>query len=89
MERINQPNNVRAKVLYKLIKQGNVSIIDFPYLSGFRTRVSELLLRFEIQLTNINKKGTNEFGRTFVYVEHHLDFNQVEKAIEVYNTINK
>lgn len=89
MESLATPKNVRAKVLFKLIKQGKVSIEDFPYLSGFRTRVSEISLRYEIQMTAINKNGKNEFGRTFTYVEHHLDVSEVDKAIQVYNTINK
>ncbi|MFH6944653.1 hypothetical protein [Flavobacterium sp. FlaQc-50] len=89
MVNLTQPNNVQAAVLYTLIQKGKVSIEDFPHLSGFRTRVSEINLQHEISMQSFNKKGKNQFGRIITYVEHHIDPTEVEKAIQVYKTINK
>lgn len=34
-----KPKTNKAEILYTLIESGEVSIMDFPYLSSFRTRV--------------------------------------------------
>lgn len=86
---LSHPKNCKAQVLYTLIKKGKVSIEDFPYLSGFRTRVSEIVNQHSLFLSNTNVTGTNQFGRTITYVEHKIDPNQLDTAIQIYNTINK
>lgn len=40
---LSNPTTNKAEILYTLITNGSVSIKDFPYLSGFRTRISELV----------------------------------------------
>ena len=37
---IRKPRTNIQEVLFEMISSGEVSIMDFPYLSGFRTRVS-------------------------------------------------
>jgi hypothetical protein len=37
-----KPKNTKAEILLTAIENGSVSIMDFPYLSGFRTRISEI-----------------------------------------------
>lgn len=83
-----QPKNNRQEVLLTLIKNGKVSIEDYPYLSGFRTRVSELVLYYGLILNTKPVKSTNKFGRTITFAEHHLEEVNIEKAIAIYNTIN-
>ena len=47
------PTTSTQEVLLTLILQGSVSIFDFPYLSGFRTRVSNLCLNYGLNLERI------------------------------------
>jgi len=89
MSLLPHPKNNRQEVLLTLIKNGKVSIEDFPYLSGFRTRVSELILKFGLVLNTKQVKSTNKFGRTITFAEHHLEEIHIEKAITIYNKINQ
>ena len=83
-----RPLTNNQEVLHVLITQGHVSIFDFPYLSGFRTRVSNLKLKFGIDLETIKNRRCNKFGNAYTYHIHRL-VNK-EKAVEVYKkmTIN-
>lgn len=85
MAQLPEPGSNRQEVLYTLIKNGKVSIQDFPKLSGFRTRVSELRLDFGLILEPISAKGKNKFGRTITFIEHHLLEDHIEDAIAIYN----
>lgn len=53
------PKTTEQEILLHLIENGKVSIFDFPYLSGFRTRISNLKAKFvpieSSKLTSINK----------------------------------
>ena len=82
-----QPTNNNQEILYHLIKYGAVDIFDFPYLSGFRTRVSNLKLNYGVEMFEMNKYHTNKFGRKITYVRHYL--SDKEKAIEIYNNMTK
>ena len=39
---MNTPQTTEQEILLHLIENGSVSIFDFPYLSGFRTRISNV-----------------------------------------------
>lgn len=82
------PKNTRAGVLYVLIKKGNVSLKDFPYLAGFRTRISEIVLKYEVNLFHVTRTDVNSFGRPYQYKDHLLPPEERDKAIEVYKKIN-
>ena len=73
------------EILYTLIKQGHVSIFDFPYLSGFRTRVSELRLEHNLEIESINLNRCNKFGNHYSYKLHRL--KDREQAIELYKKL--
>ena len=60
------------EILYTLITQGYVSLFDFPYLAGFRTRVSELVNKHGIPLQTIKDKRHNKFGNAYTYHIHRL-----------------
>lgn len=79
------PTTNTQEVLYTLIEQGHVSIFDFPYLSGFRTRVSELKRKHNVPINTISATRCNKFGNKYSYAIHKL-LNK-EKAIEVYNRL--
>lgn len=83
------PKTNLAEILLTLILQGNVSIFDFPYLSGYRTRLSELQLKHFLPLDRQLKEKQNKFKNTYQYAIHYLSENNKEKAIELYNKINK
>lgn len=82
-----QPKTNKQEVLYTLIEKGSVSIMDYPYLSSFRTRISEL--RNDIKLQSENVLKFNKFGNHYTYVKHKLSVNDRQKAIELYNQLKK
>ena len=83
------PTTNTEEVLLTLILQGSVSIFDFPYLSGFRTRVSNLSLVHGLKLERILDKRTNKFGNSYSYAIHKLPEEEKENAINLYKKINK
>ena len=82
------PKTSKAEVLYTLIKEGSVSIMRFPHLSGFRTRISEITSKHGIPLSNKRSIGKNKFGNSFNYVEHILPEDYKDQAVELYKSIN-
>lgn len=82
------PRNTTARILYALILKRKVSLVDFPTLAGFRTRISELSLEYNVKLFHEFKKGVNMFGNSFHYKVHFLPDEEVQHAIDVYNRIN-
>lgn len=82
------PRTSEQEVLLTLITQGHVSIFDFSYLSGFRTRVSQLQTVHGLFLERILDKRTNKFGNTYSYAIHRLPSSEKEKAINLYNKLN-
>jgi len=82
------PRTSEQEVLLTLITQGHVSIFDFSYLSGFRTRVSQLQTVHGLFLERITDKRCNKFGNTYTYAIHKLPESEKEKAIALYNKLN-
>ena len=78
------PKTSIQEVLLTLITQEHVSIFDFPYLSGFRTRVSEIQNVYKIELERLLDKRCNKFGNTYTYAIHKLPDTSKEKCVEVY-----
>ena len=83
------PTTSTEEVLLTLILQGYVSIFDFPYLSGFRTRVSNLQLVHGLKLNRVLSNRNNKFGNSFSYAIHHLPLEEKDKAIALYKKLNK
>ncbi len=81
------PKTTIQEVLYTIIKKGHVSIFDFPYLSGFRTRVSDLNLKHNLNLERITSVRNNKFGNPYTYAIHKITDKQ--KAIELYKSLTK
>lgn len=82
------PKTNEQEVLLTLIIQGHVSIFDFPYLSGFRTRVSNIKKNRGLELERIFDKRCNKFGNEYVYIIHKLLDSNKKKAIEIYKKIS-
>jgi len=83
------PKSNIQEVLLTLILQGSVSIFDFPTLSGFRTRVSNLGKKYNLKLETQMIKRNNKFGNPYRYALHKLPADEKEKAIEIYNKMVK
>jgi hypothetical protein len=86
---LSNPTTNLQEILYTLIFNGRVSLMDFPYLSGFRTRVSELLTDYSLVLESERVKAINKFGNRYSYVVHILNDNQLEQAFEIYQRLKK
>lgn len=83
---IRKPRTNIQEVLFEMISSGEVSIMDFPYLSGFRTRVSELRRKYGVEIKTINREGINKFGNKYNYAVHSpIDFNH---ALDVYKEMS-
>ena len=78
-----QPTTNTQEILLTLINTGTVSIMEFPWLSGFRTRLSELN-RKGLNLVSERRQKTNNFGNTFTYVVHKLPDSEIKKAKNMY-----
>lgn len=83
------PKTNLQEVLLTLIIKGNVSIIDYPYLSGFRTRISELVNKHDLTLTVKILKWRNKFNNPCKCSVHHLPLHEKDRAIELYKKLNK
>jgi len=83
------PTTNIEEVLLTLITQGHVSIFDFPYLSSFRTRISELCRKYSLKLETQMIERNNKFGNRYKYGLHRLPEDQKEKAIALYKKLNK
>ena len=83
------PKTNTQELLYTLIVKGEVSIFDFPYLSGFRTRVSDLKIKHKLPLTSRMFVKVNKFDNEYRYAVHYLKKEDKEKAIELYKTISR
>jgi len=84
-----KPKTNTQEILITLIDDGVVSLFNFPTLSGFRTRISELSNFYKLPLTHIQKTGVNKFGNTFVFTEHVLSDDNKELAKNIYLKIAK
>lgn len=82
------PKTSEQEVLLTLILQGYVSIFDFQYLSGFRTRVSQLQTKHGLFLERVTDTRCNKFGNKYRYAIHKLPSNQINDAIKLYYKIN-
>ena len=79
------PKTNLQEVLLTLILQGHVSLFDHSYMAGFRTRVSNLVLHYGLNLETKKAKRCNKFGNSYNYHIHKLPADQKEKAILIYN----
>ncbi len=86
--KLNKPKTSKAEILRTLIEKGEVSIMEFPYLSSFRTRISDLKLIHNLPLLRELKTKVNKFGNSYSYAVHKLNPFHKRTAIILYNEIN-
>jgi hypothetical protein len=83
------PKTNEQEVLLTLILQGNVSLFDFFWMAGYRTRISDIQIKHFLFLEREVKQKVNKFGNSYNYAIHILPENQKEKAIELYHKLSK
>ncbi len=83
------PLTTKAEVLSALIINGSVTMKEFSWMEGFRTRVSEIIKKHSIPLLKTTEEGTNKHGNTIRYKKHSLPPDKLELALSVYEKINK
>jgi hypothetical protein len=79
-----QPKTATQEVLLTLILQNNVSIFDFAWMSGFRTRISNLKLDFGLKLETEKLVSKNKYGNAYTYCKHILPVEEKQNAIDLY-----
>lgn len=84
---LSKPKTDLTDVLHHLITQGETSIEQFYWMSGFRTRISDIRLKLGLILVSNVKKSVNRNNRKMWYNVHTL--KDKKKAIKIYNQINK
>ncbi len=82
-----EPTTDNQEVLFVAINNGSVSLTDFPHLSGYRTRVSQLRKDYGVQFKDEPLIGTNKRGRKFIYQNHILI--DIEEAKSQYNLMTR
>lgn len=83
-----KPKTSEQEVLLSLILDGSVSIIEYGWLPGFRTRISQLQTKRGLFLERIFLNRRNKFGNIFKYAKHSLPESEKDKAIEIYYKLN-
>lgn len=86
-KKLKPPKTNIQEILLTLITYGDVSIKDFPYLSGYRTRVSELENKHGLQLYTENHTGVNKFGNSYTFVKHCLHITMIKDAVSLYKKL--
>lgn len=84
---IPRPTSSITEVLYCMLQKGVVSIKELPYLSGFRTRVSELANEHNLSIKTERKLDKNKYGKTYYYHEHSIQKIGINHALETYNKL--
>ena len=82
-----EPESSLQDVLFKLIKSGVASIKDFPHLSGFRSRISNLKVDYGLNLEIKQGFGTNRHGRKIIFAIHLLPDSEYFNAVKLYHKI--
>ena len=78
------PKTTEQEILLHLIENGKVSIFDFPYLSGFRTRISNLKKK-GVEIDSKLIKGVNKYGNNYLFAIHSIiDKNT---AVSIYENL--
>lgn len=89
MEKLEKPKTHLTEVLYHLIKHKKVSVESFDWMSGYRTRVSELELQYGLILNEEYKKFISKYGNKSCITIHVLPDSLYEKAVSIYKNLTE
>ena len=87
--KLNKPKTSITEVLHELITKGETSMLNFSYMPGYRTRISEIINRYNLPLIRDLKQGVNKFKNGYTYAVHKLKPFYKRQAITLYNNLNK
>lgn len=85
---IPKPKTNLANVLRKLIVSPGLSEREMN-INSFRTRISDLRLKYDLNIRHVTKESKNQFGHKVLYRVHFLRDSDKRKALRVYKEINK
>ena len=88
-QELQPPKSSTQEVLYHLITKGSASIVSFKWMSGFRSRISNLRLDYELPITDKPDFGINKHGNKYRYVVHILENENLELAKDIYKKLQK
>lgn len=87
--KLQKPKNDNAEVLRALITKGKVNCIMFSFMEGYRSRLSNLRLKYKIPLDYKVKEKINRHGHKMRFREHFIKPGKTDYAIGVYLKINE
>lgn len=82
------PKNNIEELLLHLILEKEISLFDFPYLVSYRTRISDLQLKYGLFLERKFETKFNKYGNAYTYAIHSLSESEKPKAIALYEKLN-
>lgn len=85
---LSYPRNNKEEILFTLINTRHVSYLDFPEISRFGGRISEIQHKLGIQLKKVNSVRNSKFGNPFRFVIYRLPDEEFEKATAIYKKLN-
>ena len=89
LKELKPPKTAMQEVLFTLINKGYVSLFDFGWMQGYRTRVSEIVNKHNLPLLTVHDSRYNKFGNKYTYAIHKLPKEAKNKAIEIYNNLKR
>lgn len=86
-KKLPKPKNQSALLLWQMI-QGKMISEQGSRLNSFRTRLSELRIKYSVPILYIDEPFTNRFNRSGKYRKHFITAKGRVKALKVYQKIN-
>ena len=87
MKSLKRPQTNIQEVLLELIAKGEITFFDFAYMQGFRTRISELSLKYGLNIHKSTLTAVNKFGNTYRFTLHKLPKSDRKNAIKLYKSL--
>ena len=85
---LSYPRTNKEEILFTLISQKYVCYLDFPEMSKFSARISEIQNELSFDLVKVNSTRNSKFGNPFRYVVYRLPESEIQKAIDFYKKNN-
>jgi hypothetical protein len=85
---LSYPRNNKEEILFTLINRRHVSYLDFPEISNFSARISEIQTKLGIELNRVDSVRNSKFGNPFRFIIYRLPDKEFEKAMAIYVKMN-
>lgn len=87
--KLDKPLNTTCEVLHELLTKRQISMLDFHWMPGYRTRISDLQLKHNLPLIRDLKEGVNKFKNNYHYAVYRLNPFHKRSALKLYKKLNK